>query len=115
MENVPIESLGETFTDLARRVEQGEAVVLTRDGKPVIELVPHTTPPEAKPKGGIDWEGGRRFLAERGLNREGLEEFKRARGIDKIVTYIAPDFDDPLPEDFLLQPLPDPVQAPGWK
>ena len=95
MENVPIESLGETFGDLARRVEQGEAIVLTGEGKPLLDLVPHAE--SEKAKGGIDWEGGRRFLAE--------------RGIDKVFSYISPDFDAPLPEDFLLQPLPDPVQA----
>jgi hypothetical protein len=41
------------------------------------------------------------------LNRDGLAAFKRARGIDRIVTYIAPGFDEPLPEDFLVTPLPD--------
>ena len=101
METVPIETLEERLFELAQRVEQGETVVVTRDGRPVLDLVPHGTaaggdPP--KKQGGLDFEAGRRFLAE--------------RGIDKVVTYIAPDFDDPLPEDFLLQPLSDPVAPP---
>ena len=60
---------------------------MTRDGKPVLDLVPH------KRKGGIDLQA--------------LERFKKARGIDRFFTYIAPDFDDPLPEDFLITPEQD--------
>ena len=89
MDTIPLEQLGERLDELARRVEQGETVVVTRDGQPVLDLVPHAK------RGGLDLEG--------------LARWKRENGIDKIVTYIAPDFDDPLPEDFLLNPLPDPV------
>lgn len=76
------------LTELARRVEAGETVTVTRNGKPVIDLVPH------RRTGGIDWEGGRRWLEE--------------NGIKDPFPWIADDFDDPLPEDFLLRPLPDP-------
>lgn len=104
METVPIETLEERLSELARRVEQGETVVVTRDGQPVLDLVPHGTAVAADPpkkKGGLDFEA---FAA-----------YKRARGIDKVVAFIAADFDDPLPEDFLLQPLPDPVGQPEQK
>jgi prevent-host-death family protein len=74
------------LTELARLVEQGETVVVTRNGKPVVDLVPH------KPKGG--------------LNLDAIAEFKRKRGIDRFFDYIPDDFDDPLPEDLLLRPLP---------
>ena len=74
------------LTELARRVEAGERVTITRNGKPVLDLVPHAA------KGGINWEAGRQFLKERGLS--------------SAVAWISDDFDDPLPEDFLLQPLP---------
>lgn len=74
------------LTELARRVEAGETVTITRNGKPVLDMVPH------RKKGGINWEA--------------LEVYKREHGIDRIVTWIADDFDDPLPEDFLLRPLP---------
>ncbi len=87
MESVTIEEAEARLTELAARVEKGETIVVTRDGQPVLDLVPH------KRKGGLDLEGGRRFLAE--------------RGITKVVTYISPDFDAPLPEDFLIGREPD--------
>jgi prevent-host-death family protein len=77
------------LTELARRVEAGERITVTRNGRPVMDLV---TP---KPrKGGIDYEAGDRWLQKRGLKRPRI--------------WMSDDFDDPLPEDFLLQPLPDP-------
>lgn len=74
------------LTELARLVEKGETVTVTRNGEPVLDLVPH------KAKGGLNWAA--------------LEEYKRKHGIKEIITWIADDFDDPLPEDFLLRPLP---------
>jgi prevent-host-death family protein len=75
------------LTELARLVETGETVVVTRNGKPVLDLVPH------KPKGGLDFEAGEAYL--------------RALGVTQLVSYISDDFDDPLPEDFLITPLPE--------
>ena len=72
------------LSELLQRAEAGETIVVTRHGKPVADLTPH------KPERGIDWQA--------------LENFKKNRGISQIVTYIAPDFDDPLPEDFLITP-----------
>lgn len=86
MTTVSIREAKNRLTELARRVEKGETVVVTRNGKPIIELVPH------RPKGGFN------FAA--------VDEFKRKHGIDRIVTFVADDFDAPLPEDFLLKPLP---------
>lgn len=74
------------LTELVRQVESGEIVTLTRNGKPVADIVPH------KKKGGIDFEAGRAYL--------------RSIGVTDPIPYIAPDFDDPLPEDFLITPLP---------
>ena len=93
MERVTIEEADVRLAEFVERVErverveQGEIIVVTRDGRPVLDMVPH------KRKGGIDLEGGRRF--------------KRERGIDKVFTYLASDFDDPLPEDFLITQEPD--------
>ncbi|MBP2558308.1 hypothetical protein J2857_001059 [Neorhizobium galegae] len=56
----------------------------------MFDLVPHTELP--KKKGGIDLDA--------------IQAHLRARGITNPVPYIADDFDDPLPEDFLLRPLP---------
>jgi antitoxin (DNA-binding transcriptional repressor) of toxin-antitoxin stability system len=58
--------------------------VITRDGVPVADVTAH------KPKGGINFERGRAYL--------------KSLGIDNFVTYISPDFDDPLPEDYLITP-----------
>jgi prevent-host-death family protein len=85
---VNLKDAKDRLSELVRDAEKGETVVITRNGEPVADLVPH------KKKKGIDWEAGERFL--------------KARGIDKLFSYVAPDFDDPLPEDFLLKPLPEP-------
>lgn len=89
MDTIPVERGDIALEDLARRVEAGERVVLTRGGEPVAEVV------APQRRGGFDPAAGRRFLAE--------------QGIERVVKYIADDFDDPLPEDFLLRRLPDPV------
>ena len=86
MSTVSIKEAKNRLTELARRVEQGETVVVTRNGKPVFDLVPH------RKKGGVNLEAGWAYL--------------RSKGITSPVPYIAPDFDDPLPEDFLITPLP---------
>jgi len=73
--------------ELVREVEAGETVLLTRDGEPVAEIV------RAAPKKG-------------GLRLEALAEYKKKHGIDSFFGPIPEDFDDPLPEDILLRPLP---------
>lgn len=87
MATVSMKDAKNRLTELARRVERGETVVVTRNGKPAFEMVPH------KPRGGLDLEAGRKYLKE--------------HGITELFTYVAKDFDDPLPEDFLLRPLPE--------
>ncbi|MCJ2094899.1 prevent-host-death protein [Methylobacterium sp. J-072] len=85
MTTIALEKAASSLAELAARVEGGETIVLTRDGKPVLDLVPHRRTP------GLDIEAGEAFL--------------RARGITRSSGFIADDFDDPLPEDFLIQPL----------
>ena len=85
MRTVSIKEAKDHLTALARRVEKGETVVVTRNGKPIRDLVPH------RQKGG--------------LKVKAIAAFKRKHGIRAIVTHIADDFDAPLPEDFLLRPL----------
>jgi prevent-host-death family protein len=96
MKTVSLQEATRDLEALARAVEQGEVVTVTRDGKPVLDLVPHAGAAEedAKPpkKGGIDWEA--------------MQAHLRSIGVENAVPYIADDFDDPLPEDFLLRPLP---------
>jgi prevent-host-death family protein len=86
MKTVSIRDAKNRLTELARQVEGGEKVVVTRNGRPVFDLVPH------QPR--------------TGLRLEAIEEFKRKHRIRTIVRYVADDFDDPLPEDFLVRPLP---------
>jgi prevent-host-death family protein len=74
------------LTELARQVENGETITVTRNGRPILDLVPH------RPR--------------QGLHLEGIEIFKQKHGLAKIVDAIADNFDDPLPEDFLLRPEP---------
>ena len=85
---VSLKDLGSQHAELARKAEEGETVVVTQDGKPVFDLVPH----KEEKKGGLDFEAGRAYL--------------RSIGVTDPFPYIADDFDDPLPEDFLLRPLP---------
>jgi prevent-host-death family protein len=86
MSMVSIKEAKNRLTEIARRVEKGETVVVTRNGRPILDLVPHRT------HGGIDLKAGAKFL--------------RKRGIKTLVSHVAKDFDEPLPEDFLLRPLP---------
>ena len=86
MKSVSIKQAKDTFSELSRRVEGGETVIITRHGKPVLEMAPY------KRKGGLDLEAGRRYLD--------------SIGVKDPFPYVADDFDDPLPEDFLLRPLP---------
>ncbi len=88
MKTLSIRDAKNRLAELAREVEQGEIIVVTRNGRPVFDLVPH------RARGGLDLSAGQAYLA--------------AKGISNPVPYIAEDFDAPLPEDFLLQPLPQP-------
>lgn len=86
MTTISIRDAKNRLTEIARRVEKGETIVVTRNGRPIMELTPH------RRRGGLDFEAGREYL--------------RARGIANPVPFITEDFDEPLPEDFLLRPLP---------
>jgi prevent-host-death family protein len=85
MATISIKEAKDRLTELARRVEKGETVVVTRNGKPILDLVPH------RKKGGV--------------NLNAIAAFKRKHRVRAIVTSIADDFDAPLPEDFLLRQL----------
>ncbi len=92
MKTVSLQEATRDLDALARAVEQGEVVTVTRDGKPVLDLVPHVGGEAQEKKGGLDFEAGQAYL--------------RSIGVTKAFDYIAEDFDEPLPEDFLLRPLP---------
>ena len=86
MKSVSIREAKNRLTELARDVERGETIVVTRNGAPVFDMTPH------RPK--------------KGLRLEAIEDFKREHGVDRVIEFIAEDFDEPLAEDFLLRPLP---------
>jgi prevent-host-death family protein len=85
MRAVSIQEAGQRLAALARDVENGETVVVTRDGRPVFSMVPHRQ--------------------ARGLRLDAVADLEHEHGIEAIVTYVADDFDAPLPEDFLLRRL----------
>ncbi len=94
---VPIRDLEKELASVSRQIAAGERVVVTKDGEPVFDLKPYPAETEGgwapePPKKGIDLEAGRARLA--------------ALGVSKPFQYVAPDFDEPLPEDFLIRPLP---------
>jgi prevent-host-death family protein len=86
MRTASIKEAKSRLTALAREVEKGDTIVVTRNGKPIFDLVPH------RKKGGLDLEA--------------LREFNREHGLSTIFAYVSEDFDEPLPEDFLIRPLP---------
>lgn len=63
------------LSSLVERAARGEEIVIAKAGKPMAKLVPYHEPTEQQP---------------------------RMAGQDLLgVTYVAPDFDDALPEDIL--------------
>ncbi len=61
MKTVSIRDAKNRLTELAREVERGETVVVTRNGRPAFDLVPHQ--------------------ARKGLRLEAIDEFKRKHRI----------------------------------
>lgn len=88
MTTIALEEAGPALAELAARVEGGETIVVTRNGRPVLDLVPR------RRTGGFDFEAGEAYLS--------------SRGIVRTAGFIAGDFDDPLPEDFLITTFPKP-------
>lgn len=86
METISVRDAQNRLAELVDEVEDGESIVVTRNGEPVFEVA---TQPKRK---GVDFEAGEAYL--------------RSKGIKRTAFFIADDFDDPLPEDFLLRPLP---------
>ena len=82
---VSVNDAAERLPELTRRASEGETVVITEGGKPVVDLIAH------REKSALSLDAG--------------EEFLRNRGVKEIFPYVADDFDDPLPEDILLRPL----------
>lgn len=138
--NISIKDAKDKFSELVRRAEAGETVVITNDGKPVAGILDYNelrrlklaallaNPPrglsgkvQARMNAGEPRELGKPAAVKApqaepvseeakpkekrgGINWEALEAFKKQHGITKFVEFIAEDFDDPLPEDYLITP-----------
>jgi prevent-host-death family protein len=90
MASVNTSEASSRLEELVRKAENGEVTTITRDGQPVADLVPYK---DRTTTGGTNWEAG--------------AAFKRANGIGEFFGDMAPDFDDPFAEDFLITPLPE--------
>jgi prevent-host-death family protein len=84
---VPVKEAKAQLTALLRMVEAGRRIVLTRHGKPIADLVPHVA-------------------ATGGIAFDNLDAWHKAKDTSAKTGWIAPDFDDPLPEDFLVSASP---------
>ena len=73
MTTVSIKEAKNRLTELARKVENGETITITRNGKPVLDLVPH------KKKGGLNWEAGEAYLRKHRRERTGDLRRRRFR------------------------------------
>jgi prevent-host-death family protein len=95
VKTVSIRDAKSRVTELAREVERGDTIIVTRNGRPAFDVVPHR--------------------ARKGLRLEAINEFKRKHHIEAVVSYIADDFDEPFPEPFprALQVTVDPRQQRG--
>ena len=96
MKTVSIKEANSRLSELVREAEKGETITLTRNGTPVAEIKP-----VEKKRYAIDWDAGEAFL--------------KKLGVDRVASWISPDFDDPLPEDFLITPLPADFDKPKKK
>ncbi len=90
LREVPVKEAKAKLTELLRAVEAGERITLTRHGKPVADLVPHASANKEKPMSVL----------------ERVAAWHKANPTPNI-GWVSDDFDDQLPEDFLLQPFPD--------
>jgi prevent-host-death family protein len=67
-ERIPQRQLRNDNAEIMRRVEEGESFVITRNGKPVADLVPHDPPPR-KRKTGRDMQEDFRSLPKIDIER----------------------------------------------
>lgn len=86
MKTVSIRDAKNRITELAPAVEGGETIVVTRNGRPVFDLVAH------QKRGGSKLAAGDAYLLLKGMTNP--------------FPFIAADLNAPLAEDILLQPLP---------
>lgn len=85
MQMISIKDAKNRLTELAKQVEHGQVITITRHGKPIVDIVPHVA------KAGLNIKAGQQYLLD--------------QGIKQPIAFIDDHFDEPLPDDFLLKPL----------
>ncbi len=86
--HVPMKEYKSRVSEFGRMAANGETIVVTNRGEPQFEV----SPPKDR---------------KRGLDFHALRKWKEEQGIPAgPVGWVSPDFDDPLPEDFLITPQP---------
>lgn len=88
--HVPLREFKNKVSEFGRRAAAGERIIVTNRGEPQFELVATA---EKRPRKGLNFEALRRWKKEHGIT-------------GPLVGPMSPDFDDPLPEDFLSTPTP---------
>jgi len=84
-ENIPLHEVAGHVEELVDRAANGEDIVITRNGKPAVRLVPVEEPSVLE--------------SDRIIAREPKRPLRF--GLLKGKVWIADDFDDPLPDDLL--------------
>jgi antitoxin (DNA-binding transcriptional repressor) of toxin-antitoxin stability system len=94
--HVSIKEFKNRVSAFGRMAAGGERIIVTNRGEPQFEVNP------VKPE-------------KKGFDYEALRKWKEAKGYTNLVGWVAPDFDDPLPEDFLITPQPPEFWDPTTK
>ena len=73
--------------EIMRRVEAGESFTVTRNGKPIADLVPHGVPPKRRKTGREMQEEAVPLILRIGPAQEVLENLCRETGIKLILSH----------------------------
>ena len=84
MTTIRLEEIRRDLSHYLSKVEEGETLVITRNGQPIAEIRPAVTPMEAE-----------------GTAPKPRKKQLRPYGLAKGEFVESPDFDDPLPEEFM--------------
>lgn len=76
--HVPVSEAKAQLTDLVRRAEEGEEIVLTRHGQPVVALKPVRPAPRPITQADLDWLKANRITPKPGFEtpQESLEAMR---------------------------------------
>lgn len=84
--HVPLKEAKNRLSELGRMAARGERIIVTNRGEPQFEI-------------------NQIASAKKGLDFKALEKWKSEHGYERVVGPPVGEFDDPLPEDVLINPL----------